>query len=268
MTNTDLCETYDVIYPHSEDALDQDEEWIEVRHGSSQQKIRIHDYDIMYSIPGLYEEVVYNKLKCRSPEVVTDLLAEAIRNSDTPEKPLTILDFGAGNGIVAEYVSRKLPCNEVIGVDIIPEAKEAAYRDRPEVYDDYFVLDFCSLSAEEQATLEEKNIDTLITVAALGFHDISTKAFLEASKLVSEGGWIAFNIRDKFLSDKDSSGFHDTIEEMMHNMLEIVSTKRYCHRESLCGEKLYYYAIVARKIAHTATEKDKMSLSDLCSSSR
>jgi predicted TPR repeat methyltransferase len=194
-------------------------------------------------------------------------LGEAVGKSDTPEEPLRVLDFGAGNGIVGEIIRRKLRCEKVIGVDIIPEAKEAAYRDRPDVYDDYFILDFCSLSDDEQKKLEACRINSLVTVAALGFHDISTQAFLTASELLPEGGWISFNIRDKFLSDTDCSGFHDTIEEMMNDTFSVVALKRYCHRESLCGEKLYYYAIVARKIPDSSAAGGNRTLSDLCQSS-
>jgi hypothetical protein len=132
------------------------------------------------------------------------------------------------------------------------------------VYDNYFVLDFCSLTKDEQRELESYHINTLITVAALGFHDISTKAFLKASELIPEGGWIAFNIRDKFLTDKDCSGFRDTIESMMHGTFTVVSMKRYCHRKSLCGEKLYYYAIVARKGSDSKGETANRGLSDIC----
>ncbi len=268
MGPTKVCENFEVYYPDNETMLDQDEEWIEVSTGEQKRKIRIHDYDIIYSIPGLYEEVVYNRLQCCSPEVVTNLLAEAVQTDNGPKPELNVLDFGAGNGVVGEYLARTLNCNKIIGVDIIPEAKEAAYRDRPDVYDDYFVLDFCSPKQEEKKRLEAYNINTLVTVAALGFHDISTNAFLKASELLPEGGWIAFNIRDKFLSDTDCSGFHTTIEEMMNDRFKVVSVERYCHRKSLCGEELHYYAIVARNVSNSSIEERKRTLSELCADSR
>jgi trans-aconitate methyltransferase len=266
-TNPKLGGDYEIRYPDLTSVLDQDEEWVEVSSDGTSKKIRIHDYDEMYSIPGLYEEVVYNRLKCRSPEVVTGLLAEEIaKTNDNPEElgALNVLDFGAGNGVVADYLVRNLDCNHIIGVDIISEAKEAAYRDRPGVYDDYFIADFCNLTEKDENELISCNINALITVAALGFHDISTKAFLNASKLLPPGGWIAFNIRDKFLSETDCTGFRSTIEDMMNNSFEIVSIQRYCHRESLKGEKLYYYAIIARKTEPSAFSIQHRSFSDFC----
>jgi trans-aconitate methyltransferase len=263
-TKAELWKEYKVTYPDLRSALDQDEEWVEVNSNGNTKKMRIHDYDKMYSIPGLYEEVVYNRLKCRSPEVVTSLLAEEVDKTNDDLGALNVLDFGAGNGVVADYLVRNLHCNKIIGVDIIPEAKEAAYRDRPDVYDDYYIADFCNLTEKEENELISCNINALITVAALGFHDISTKAFLNASKLLPPGGWIAFNIRDKFLSDADCSGFRSTIEEMMNNSFEVVSIERYCHRESLRGEKLYYYAIIARKTEQSAHNKQNRSFSDFC----
>lgn len=53
---------------------------------------------------------------------------------------ITVLDMGAGNGIVAEELVN-LGLDDVIGVDIIEEAKQAAFRDRPEVYSDYIFDD-------------------------------------------------------------------------------------------------------------------------------
>lgn len=56
--------------------------------------------------------------------------------------------MGAGNGIVAEELVN-LGLDDVIGVDIIEEAKQAAFRDRPEVYSDYI---FDDLTLPDQTT--------------------------------------------------------------------------------------------------------------------
>ncbi|HSG31903.1 MAG TPA: class I SAM-dependent methyltransferase [Thermodesulfobacteriota bacterium] len=61
---------------------------------------------------------------------------------------ITVLDMGAGNGIVAEELVN-LGLDDVIGVDIIEEAKQAAFRDRPEVYSDYI---FDDLTLPDQTT--------------------------------------------------------------------------------------------------------------------
>ena len=46
-----------VTFPQKDDSTSpqQDEECAEVHMGMKKQKIRIHDYNTMYSLPGLYE---------------------------------------------------------------------------------------------------------------------------------------------------------------------------------------------------------------------
>ncbi|NIP29318.1 MAG: methyltransferase, partial [Candidatus Dadabacteria bacterium] len=110
--------------------LDQNQEFILLDNGEKRQKIRLHDYQTIFSIPGLYEKIVYEILECNSPKVVTKLLEEEMTKESENISDLTVLDMGAGNGIVAEELV-KLGVDDVIGVDIIEEAKQAAFRDRP-----------------------------------------------------------------------------------------------------------------------------------------
>ena len=56
-----------------------------------------------------------------------------------------MLDFGAGNGMMGEEL-KKHGVSRLIGVDIIPEAYDAAVRDRHGLYDDYYVEDFTELN--------------------------------------------------------------------------------------------------------------------------
>ncbi|MEN8261723.1 MAG: hypothetical protein ABFS02_14360 [Pseudomonadota bacterium] len=44
----------------------------------------------------------------------------------------------------------------MVGVDIIPEAMEAQQRDRPAVYDDYYVADFTQLESIRR-TVQSQN---------------------------------------------------------------------------------------------------------------
>ena len=121
-----------------------------------------------------------------------------------------MLDVGAGNGMVGEELDR-MGAKHIVGVDIIPEAAEAAERDRPGVYDDYFVVDLTDVPAGELAGCEAHQFNCLTTVAALGFGDIPPEAFTTAYNLVEDGGLIAFNIKERFVTDGDRSGFEDLI---------------------------------------------------------
>jgi predicted TPR repeat methyltransferase len=238
---------FKISFPENADRLDQDEEWILLRSEGQQKKIRLHDYGEIYNVPGLYEEVVYTRLKCDSPRVISSMLKKELEASD--RETLRVLDFGAGNGMAGECLEEKIPCETLVGIDIIPEAVSAASRDRPGLYDDYYVMDLCELGKDEADLLSKWKFNTLVTIAALGYGDIPSRAFVNAFNLLEDGAWIAFNIKDRFLIEEDGSGFKETLDTMFDHCLQILQYERYCHRFSMSGEPLHYVAIVGRKIS-------------------
>jgi len=237
-----------VLFPDDVNKLDQNEEFVTLVTDEGAERIRIHDYDKMYSVPGLYEAVVHERLKCDSPRMLCALLKKEMSQSDDGNKHLRALDFGAGNGIVGECLRNRFDCDALVGLDIIAEAQDAADRDRPEVYDDYFVMDLSHPSEKGRPELEKWNFNTLLTVAALGYGDIPTQGFITAFNLIEDSGWIAFNIKDRFVSEADESGYNDALRTMMGDSLEPLQIRRYCHRLSMSGEPLEYYAVVGRKL--------------------
>ena len=156
--------------------------------------------------PGLYEKWVYQLFQCRSPQVVSRLLVESIRKAGEDPAELTFLDLGAGNGYVAE-VLHGLGCRGFVGVDIFPEARAAAERDRPGLYRDYVVGDLTALNGEQDKQLSSHRFDGLTCVAALGFGDIPPEVFAAAYNRVGDGGWVAFTIKADFVSEQDRSCF-------------------------------------------------------------
>jgi predicted TPR repeat methyltransferase len=210
--------------------------------------LRFHDYADLYKRPGLYEQLYTERLKCASPEKVVQLLSNSIRNAGESFSHLRVLDVGAGNGMVGECLAEQ-GVSRLIGVDILPEAKEAAERDRPGLYDAYYVTDLTYLPHGLLNELEAWQADAITVVAALGFGDIPPKAFSQAFNLIQVNGWVAFNIKETFFSDSDQSGFSQLIRRMInHNYLFIHHIERYQHRVSIDGMPLYYYAIVGKKI--------------------
>jgi SAM-dependent methyltransferase len=228
--------------------LSQDEVYFYLLDGDGRKtKIRLHDYDRLYRIPGLYEQVVYERLQCQSPTTITDVLKYSLSQSDQRLSELRVLDLGAGNGIVGEEL-KKHGVSRLIGVDIIPEARDATERDRPGVYDAYYVMDLCSLTVDERDEIASWSPDCLISVAALGFGDIPPQAFLEAFNLISRQGWVAFNIKETFLDRSDDSGFSTLIRELISSKyLDLHHLQRYRHRLSLEGKPLYYFALGGKK---------------------
>jgi len=210
-------------------------------------KIRFHDYDRIYRMPGLYEQVFYDRLKCSSPAKVARILKSAVDQTTEPFTGLRVLDLGAGNGLMGEAL-KEFGVSRLVGVDIIPEALAATGRDRPHVYDAYYVSDFCGLDQDDRDEFDSWSLNCLTTVAALGFGDIPPKAFMEAFNIIAAEGWVAFNIKESFLDERDTSGFSTMIRELIFSRyLTIYHLERYRHRLSIEGEPLYYYALAARK---------------------
>jgi predicted TPR repeat methyltransferase len=237
----------EVHFPPANAGVEQDEEWCEINEGGEVRRIRFHDYADIYSVPGLYERIFYDALKCCSPQAVIGLLAEQLRAGES----LRAFDVGAGNGMVADQLV-KVGAETIVGVDIIQEAADAAERDRPGLYDDYHVIDLTEIPEKLHDTLAERRFNCLTTVAALGFGDMPPEAFTAAYNLVENGAWIAFNIKSRFLTeDGDTpnvSGFAELINTMLEDgTLELCAEREYRHRLSTSGQPLHYVAMVARK---------------------
>ena len=230
MRTIDDRDSLRIALPPRDVSLAQDEEWCVVETEDGWEEIHIHDYDRLYSIPGLYESLIYDILKCDSPATVRGMLADALEDVNAPGDSLRVLDLGAGNGMVAEEL-REIGVKHVVGVDIIEAAAESAERDREGLYADYLVTDMSALSDEERKQLAAHNFNCLVCVAALGFGDIPVRVFSEAFNLIANEGWIAFNIKEDFLDEHDTSGFSTLIRTMQkRGILSTLSRQRYQHR--------------------------------------
>lgn len=239
---------YKIRFPQANaHELSQDKSFFYLVESGNRRKIRFHDYDEIYKNPGLYEQIFYERLKCKSPAKVSEILKSAVSQSLVNFSELRVLDLGAGNGIMGKEL-KKYGVSRLVGVDIIPEAYDAVERDRPDVYDDFYVMDFCCLTEKQKENLKSWQFDCLTTVAALGFGDIPAKAFTEAFNILQNEGWVAFNIKETFLDSSDRTGFSATIRELIFSeYLDLYHLERYRHRLSIEGEPLYYFAIAGRK---------------------
>jgi len=251
---TEDREIVPVALPEPGMSMEQDTEWCVVNVDDEWRQIRFHDYDEVYRVPGLYERVFYDVLKCNSPATVCRLLHSELRRQDRAPATLRVFDVGAGNGMVGEELV-EMGVATVVGADIIEEARMAAERDRPEVYEEYVVTDLANISDRERALLQTFEFNCLTCVAALGFGDIPPEAFTEAYNLVEDGGFVAFNIKETFLDKNDTSGFSTLIREMMdREVLAVQAQKRYQHRLATNGDPLYYVAVVGQKRKDVAFE--------------
>ncbi|MFC1503966.1 methyltransferase [Spirochaetota bacterium] len=236
--------------PMMTEHLDQNQAYFFLGTKRDKSKIFFHDYDRIYNIPGLYEQLFYDRLKCISPRKVTECLKHIIDVNKEHFSEMKVLDFGAGNGMMGEEL-KKIGVARLVGIDILSEAKDATERDRPGVYDEYLVKDFNNLGSKDKEEIKQWNLNALVTVAALGFGDIPPLAFVQALNLINEEGWVAFNIKETFLYDSDESGFSNLIRELIYSeYLNINHLERYRHRFSIEGTPLYYFSVVCWKKAN------------------
>ena len=236
-----------IALPPADLSLTQDAEWCVVRLNGKWREIRLHDYDELFAVPGLYERLIYDILKCDSPARIRKLLDTELVASGTQASTLRALDLGAGNGMVGEELA-DIGVEFMVGVDIIEAAAEATQRDRPGIYANYHVVDMTRLEPSGQSELAGYGFNCLTCVAALGFGDIPTKAFANAYNLIEPGGWIAFNIKATFLHQDDNTGFARLIRSMMADKtLEVSNTQHYQHRLGTNRQPIQYVAIVGTK---------------------
>ncbi len=242
---------YNIQFPPIEDnQLDQDQAFFYLKEDGKREKILFHDYDRIYGYPGLYEQLFYDRLKCTSPAKVTETLKHTIDVNKQHFSEMRVLDFGAGNGMVGEEL-KKIGVARIIGADIISEAKAATERDRTGIYDEYYVNDFTDLQQADIDKMKAWNLNALMTVAALGFGDIPPLAFVQALNVIDEQGWVAFNIKETFLYETDTTGFSNLIRELIFSdYLNIHHLERYRHRFAIDGSPLYYFSVICWKKAH------------------
>jgi len=239
-------QNYNIHFPQREqNQVSQDDERVELTDNNGTVTIRFHNYAEIYNRPGLYELLFDDILKCSSPYVIVDMLKKNQHLISDDE--LRVFDFGAGNGMIGREL-RKNGADYIIGCDILPEARKAALRDCPGVYDNYLAEDITKLCENSVDMLKRANFNALTIGSALGFGDIPRTALVSAVRFVKKGGLVVFNLKDVFYKEDSQSEFSSLIRENVERgAIQIVAQQRYQHRLSVTGEQLFYYAFVAIK---------------------
>ncbi|MDQ1649796.1 MAG: hypothetical protein QOG60_1853, partial [Frankiaceae bacterium] len=116
----------------------EQESFVLTHDDGSSERIVLHDYSKVYAVPGLYEEVVQHQLGCASPQTLAGTLADAVAAAGESMAALRVLDVGAGNGVVGEELHAR-GAQVVAGTDGVVAARDAARRDRPELYEAYAI---------------------------------------------------------------------------------------------------------------------------------
>ncbi|WP_245607137.1 methyltransferase domain-containing protein [Pseudonocardia spinosispora] len=233
--------------PEPSHSYDQDAEWFVVKEGENWREIRFHDYSAIYDVPGLYEQLFYETLRCDSPRFMSEFLDAELVKAGESGSGLRVFDLGAGNGIMGDELRRR-GVEFVVGADILPAAEEAAARDRPGTYRAYHVLDMLNLTEDQRHMLDGYRFNALTCIAALGFGDIPPGCFRTAYNLLETDGWVALTIKEGFLAETDTSGFATMIRESLRDgTFEMLESRTYQHRLATNGDPLHYVGIIGRK---------------------
>ena len=209
----------------------------------------LHDYAAVYSVPGLYEEVVQRRLECASPATVATALVEAAAARGVDPAALRAFDLGAGNGVVGEEMTAR-GVSVVAGADGIDEARDAAHRDRPGLYAHYLVGE--RLDVDEVASLvSAEGLTALVAAGAVGEGHVPVDALEALWAAFPPGSFLALTLKD----GGPERGDHDVadVDAMLGRLADgehpatTLVRRRFRHRVSMAGDELQYLVLAAVK---------------------
>jgi len=234
---------------------DQTAESLVVRFADGrEERMRLHEYDRVYAVPGLYEEVVQRRLECLSPRVLADSLVKCAARFDLAPGDLRVFDLAAGNGVTGEELAaRGVP--ELVGSDNVDEAREAASRDRPGLYSQYLVGEIDE-APELRAVVRERGLNALVCAGALGLGHITAASFGRLWAQFPTGALFSASV-DEGLAKPGGSDFGDYLAELEEgDEAEVLQRERFRHRSLMSGGEVHYVAVVVHKGALEAPARE------------
>jgi hypothetical protein len=223
-------------------------EVIRVRHDDGRvEELRLHDYDRLYALPGVYEQIVQERLRCRSPAELAGMLAATVDAVGWRRDEMQVLDIAAGNGVSGEALAA-VGLHSVLGTDIVPSARDAALRDRPGLYDDYLTLDLLALTGDERSAIAALRANALSCVAPVGTHrsELPPQALVAAASLLVPDALVVYmhdphsGVPDAITADVWAAGLGDG------TVAQELERGRYVHRYTVNGTRFEMDAVVWR----------------------
>lgn len=225
------------------------EEFFWLSQNRKEQKLRLHDYAQIYRIPHLYEYLM-EKLQTKSHIVLSSLLIDRVTQAGGNVKDLIVLEIGAGSGMVGKALA-DLGVKSITGIDILSEAAEAAKRQYPGVYENYYVEDLTNISEKTRETLSSRGFNCMVCASALTSNHVPPLALASAFNLIAPNGWIAFNVQKEGWEEKGEASFVARNPWVAKtDIFEIAEKHDYQHRFHMDGRPLYYKAIIGTKRAN------------------
>lgn len=224
----------------------QEEEALVVRfEDGREERMRLHEYDRVYAIPGLYEEVVQRQLECYSPRVLADALIDAAQSESVVAADLRVFDLAAGNGVTGEQLAQR-GVTELVGSDNAPVAREAAERDRPGLYSEYVVGDIDDTPQLLQL-VGSHQLNALVCAGALGLGHITAASFDRLWSAFPPGALFSTCLHED-LAEPDGSDFGEYLAQLdAGEEADILSRERFRHRLLMNGDAVHYVAVAVRK---------------------
>jgi hypothetical protein len=225
----------------------EDDEALTVRwEDGREQTMRLHEYERVYPIPGLYEEVVQRRLQCASPRRLADAVVAACVAAGEDPAGLRVFDLGAGNGVVGEELAGR-GVDVLVGSDNIAQAREAARRDRPSLYRDYLVGELRDWDTLERL-VRDGELNLLAAAGALGRGHVPVDDFRRLWGLFAPGAWLAITVARELAQPGDGD-IGDWLADMAADGgdTKIISREPFRHRLTMAGEPITYEVVVGRR---------------------
>lgn len=183
-------------------------------------QLNLHDYQELYSIKGLYEDIFINRLCYSSHEKLANYISSAVVNKDRK-----ILEVGSGNGLFGNLL-KKRGFLRIHGVDFSPSAQLSAERDYPNTYNKYSCLDI-----RNNCKNEITDVDLITCNASLGFEDIPVISFVDLCKKMRNVEDVIFTVHTDI---EITSPFRHLTD------FNLVFQETVFHRKHVTGASIYY----------------------------
>ncbi|MCI4660582.1 MAG: class I SAM-dependent methyltransferase [Neomegalonema sp.] len=211
-------------------------------------RFNIHDYKSLYAVPWLYDIALYHTLSCETPTEMSAAIKGVWEQNGVDPSQLRFLELGAGSGVFGHEIKNTLKVPHLVGLDIEPNAKLAAERDRPGLYEDYLVADLTALEPSSRAVLEGGKFNVVGMASATGWgNHIPVAGFEQGFALLESGGWFIFHVKPQD-PDPECIALNDWVNEKISSgaLLEKYRASHF-HRESSGGGKIYYDVVLGIK---------------------
>jgi len=240
---------FEIRIPEETSKLVIQEEFFWLKRDGKEVKLKLHDYAQVYRVPHLYENLM-EKLQAKSHTVLSSLLRDQVNKTGGTIEDLVVLEVGAGSGMAGKAL-KDIGVKSITGIDILPEAAEAAQREHPGIYENYYVEDLTNLSDTVDKALRSRGFNCIVCGSALGFNHIPVGAWSTAFNTITPNSWVVFNVQKERWEDKSETSFlawHPWVRST--DIFQITQTHDYQHRFYMDGRSLEYVAIIGTKQAN------------------